>query len=294
LIIAGTKMKLFYSTLILISITVVLSCSKLVEPPPPPAPELTIHKTGILDKNSHDFHGKLVRENNWSMSQCIRCHGADYQGGTTDVSCFKCHTQPAGPEACNTCHGNFDDPNMIAPPQDVSGNTSTDSLGVGAHYQHLYENDLSSNVECSTCHKVPQNYSDPGHLDSSLPAEVMFSGLATTNIASNASYDYSTGTCSNTYCHGNFEFFKDSSDINLRFMYTADKMAGNNKSVVFNKVDGTQDECGSCHGLPPEGHLESALSNCGNVGCHEGVVDAQGNIIDTEKHINGMKNVRGN
>ena len=285
-------MKLLYSLLILISLTIVLSCSKLVDPPPPSAPEISIHKTGILDKTSPNFHGKLVRENSWSMSLCIRCHGADYKGGTTDVSCFKCHTQSNGPEACNTCHGNFDDPSMIAPPQDVSGNTSTDSLGVGAHYQHLYEDDLSSNVVCSACHKVPENYLDSGHLNSGLPAEVMFSGLATTNIAANASYDHSTGTCSNTYCHGNFEFLKDSSD--LQFMYTADKMVGNNKSVVFNKVDGTQDECGSCHGLPPEGHIESALSNCGNVGCHVGIVDKQGNIIDKEKHINGMKNVRGN
>lgn len=285
-------MKLFYSLLILVSITSLISCSKLVEPPPPSAPELSIHKTGILTKNSPNFHGKLVHENNWSMSLCIRCHGADYKGGTTDVSCFKCHTQPNGPEACNTCHGNFDDPSMIAPPQDVSGNTSTDSLGVGAHYQHLYENELSNNVLCSTCHKVPENYLDPGHLNSDLPAEVMFSGLATTNIASDASYDHSTGTCANTYCHGNFEFLKDSSD--LQFMYTADKMVGNNKSVVFNKVDGTQDECGSCHGLPPEGHIESVLSNCGNVGCHEGIVDVSGKIIDQKKHINGIKNVRGN
>ncbi len=286
-------MKLIYSILTLISLAVLLvSCSDLVDPAPPSAPVLSIHKTGILDKNSSDFHGKLVRANGWSMSACIRCHGSDYKGGTADKSCFKCHTQANGPEACNTCHGNFNDPTMIAPPRDVSGNTSTGSLGVGAHNQHLYTNELGSDIECSTCHKVPKNYLDAGHMDSDLPAEVMFSNLAITNIASNASYDHSTGTCSNTYCHGNFEFSKDSSD--LQFMYTEDKMVGNNMDVVFNKVDGSQAECGSCHGLPPKGHIESALSNCGNVGCHIGIVDAEGNIIDKEKHINGKKNVRGN
>ena len=286
-------MKFFYSILTLISLALLLiSCSDLVEPPPTKAPELTIHKTGILDKNSPDFHGKLVRSNGWSFSSCIRCHGSDYKGGTAGESCLKCHTEDNGPEACNTCHGNFSDPSMIAPPRDVNGNTSTDSLGVGAHYQHLYANELGSEIECSTCHLVPQHYLDAGHLDTDLPAEIILNNLAVVNLASNSSYDHSTGTCSNTYCHGNFEFLKDSSDY--QFMYTADKMVGNNKPVVFNDVDGTQAECGSCHGLPPEGHIESALSNCGNVGCHIGIVDADGNIIGKEKHINGMKNVRGN
>ena len=288
-------MKLIYTILVLISLAVLLtSCSDLVEPSPTKAKELTIHKTGILDKNSPDFHGNLVRSNDWSLSTCIRCHGSDYKGGTAGESCLSCHTQANGPEACNTCHGNFNDPSMIAPPRDVSGNTNTDSLGVGAHYQHLYANNLGSDIECSTCHTIPGNYLDAGHLDSNLPAEIMFSNLAIANIASDASYDHSTGTCSNTYCHGNFEFLKDSADSKLQFIYTEDKMVGNNVDVLFNKVDGSQAECGSCHGLPPKGHIESDISNCGNVGCHIGIVDANGNIIDQEKHINGKKNVRGN
>lgn len=284
-------MKLFYLILFLISITVLVSCSKLVDPPPS-APELSIHKTGVLDKDSPNFHGNLVRNNNWNMNECKRCHSADYTGGTTGVNCKSCHTQDDGPEACNTCHGNFDDPNMIAPPRDVNGNISSDFLGVGAHYQHLYANELGNEIECSTCHKVPQNYLDAGHLDTSLPAEIIFNNLAVANLGSNSSYDHTIGTCSNIYCHGNFEFLKDSSDY--QFMYTADKMVGNNRQVAFYFVDNTQAECGSCHGLPPEGHIESALSNCGNVGCHIGIVDVDGNIIDKEKHINGEKNVRGN
>ena len=244
-------MKLFYSILMLISLAVLLiSCSKLVDPPPPSAPELSIHKTGILDKDSPNFHGSLVRNNNWDMNDCKRCHSSDYTGGTAGVNCKNCHTQDNGPEACNTCHGDFSDPNIIAPPKDVDGHTGTDFLGVGAHYQHLYANELGSEIECSTCHKVPQNYLDAGHLDTNLPAEVILSNLATVNIASNASFDHATGKCSNVYCHGNFEFLKDSSD--LQFMYTSDKMVGNNVDIVFNKVDDTQDACGSCHGFYPK------------------------------------------
>lgn len=285
-------MKLFYTILTLISLAILLiGCSKLEEPTPS-APELSIHKTGVLDKDSPNFHGILVRNNNWNMNECKRCHSTDYTGGTAGVNCKSCHTQDNGPEACNTCHGNFNNLDMPAPPRDVNGNITTGFLGVGAHYQHLYANELGSEIECSTCHEVPQNYLDAGHVDTDLPAEIIFNNIAIVNVASNSNYDHSTGTCSNTYCHGNFEFIKESSDY--QFIYTADKMVGNNKSVLFNNVDNAEAECGSCHGLPPEGHIESALSNCGIVGCHVSIVDGEGNIIDKEKHINGEKNVRGN
>ncbi len=69
-------------------------------------------------------------------------------------------------------------------------------------------------------------------------------------------------------------------------------MVGNNFSAKWNQVDGSQAECGSCHGLPPTGHQASTLTAC--VNCHIGVVDNQGNIIDKTKHINGVKNVFGN
>ena len=284
-------MKFVYSIIIFISVIFLYSCSKLNEPIPA-APEITIHETGILDKDSPNFHGTLVRENEWDLQICQGCHSADYSGGVAGSSCLTCHSQPEGPEACNTCHGDFDNPDIIAPPRDINGNISTDSTGVGAHFHHLYDNELGSEIECSTCHVVPEDYFDDGHVDTDLPAEVVLGNLAVHNIAGDASYDYSTATCSNTYCHGNWEFLKDSSDF--QFMYTADKMAGNNQSVIFNQVDGTQALCGSCHGLPPDGHLQSALSSCGLVGCHEGIVDSDGNIINTEKHINGEKNVRGN
>jgi hypothetical protein len=57
-------------------------------------------------------------------------------------------------------------------------------------------------------------------------------------------------------------------------------------------VDGTQATCGSCHNLPPIGHVEANITACST--CHQGIVDSDGNIIDTDKHINGEKNVFGN
>ena len=250
---------------------------------------IKVHNPDIIDPQAEGFHGNYIRNQAaWDMRDCANCHSPDYSGGIASPSCLDCHTEPNGPEACNTCHGDFTNPDLIAPPRDINKNTSTDSVGVGAHTAHLINNQIGAIIPCSTCHIVPQKYYDPGHIDSPLPAEVIFSNIAIVNNGINSSYNYSTATCSNTYCHGNWEFLKDSS--NNQFAYSDTSMRGNNVSVIFNKVDGTQALCGSCHNLAPEGHIGNP--NCSN--CHIAVVDANGNIIDQTKHINGMKNVFGN
>lgn len=254
---------------------------------------INVHKAGILTPTSPDFHGRFLANNGWNLPSCQQCHGSNYGGGLISTSCLTCHNQPQGPEACNTCHGDFIDPSRIAPPQDLSNNTSTSFKGVGAHEKHLYTNSLGKSIACETCHSVPQSLNSAGHLDGNLPAEVFLNQLAIVNIASNANYNYSTVTCSNTYCHGNFEFKKTDAPAAYQFAYSADKMEGNNRSVVWNKVDGSEAVCGSCHSLPPVGHNDyGGLSTC--VNCHTGVVNAQGQIINQEKHMNGVKNVFGN
>jgi len=257
--------------------------------------EVNIHGEGILKPSSSDFHGNIIRNLKWDMRQCESCHGADLGGGTTNASCRSCHTSEDGPKACNTCHGTFADPSRIAPPRDISKNTSSTAKGVGAHVQHLYERELGARVRCSTCHNLPQDIYSEGHmLNDQLPAEVILKANAILFGAENASYDYSSGSCSNTYCHGNFEFLKDSADATNRFAYTADKMTGLNKTVTWTKVGQGEAVCGSCHGLPPEGHISQGITLNTCYQCHQGVVDENGNILDKEKHINGEKNARGN
>lgn len=65
------------------------------------------HPTGQswLDKNSSTFHGA---EANSDLTQCAACHGADYLGGTSGVSCSQCHFGPAGskvPDGESWSHG---------------------------------------------------------------------------------------------------------------------------------------------------------------------------------------------
>ncbi len=113
---------------------------------------INVHKEGILNPSSPDFHGKFLANNGWNLPNCKQCHGSNYGGGSISTSCLSCHNQPNGPEACNTCHGDFNNPSRIAPPQDLFGNTNTTAKGVGAHDKHLYSNSIGKSVECESCH----------------------------------------------------------------------------------------------------------------------------------------------
>lgn len=253
-------------------------------------PSINVHVDSINVPTSNDFHGTYIAERNWNMVDCRGCHNTDYSGGIVAPSCLTCHTNTGGPEACNTCHGDFNDLTRIAPPKDVSKNTATDSAGVGAHVKHLYDNQLGSQILCSTCHKVPLDVYDTGHVDSDLPAEVIFGNLAIHDGGENASYNFSNATCSETYCHGNWEFLADSSNFPSYYDSTG-IIKGNARLVTWTQVDGSQAPCGSCHNLPPAGHDPAVLpiSSCG--GCHNGIVDTEGNIVDSTQHINGLRSV---
>lgn len=253
-------------------------------------PGITVHTTDIMNPNSSAFHGSFIQARSWNMEQCTQCHGSNYNGGIVSPTCNSCHKNPNGPEACNTCHGDFSNINRIAPPRSLNRSVNTATPGVGAHAAHLYSLQIGAAVLCNECHKVPGGLFTAGHVnDGTTLSEIVFGSFA--NKGQSAStYNFGTNLCSNTYCHGNFSFAKANS--NYPFVYTADYMVGNNFSPDWKKVDGTQDACGTCHGLPPTGHMDSELRSCGT--CHRGIVDSQGKIVDKTKHINGVVNVFGN
>ncbi len=263
---------------------------------------IAVHKEGIKNPTSENFHGSFIRGHDWDLSECSQCHGEDYAGGLGSPTCLTCHNDEGGPEACNTCHGDFSDPTQIAPPQGTNNETNTADYAVGAHQVHLSGIAIAQNVSCSECHTVPSEFESEGHIDGELRAELNF-GDFTNSGPSDAGYNFTEFTCQNTYCHGNFEWL--ASDSQYDFAYEEDRMYGNNYSPIWNKVDGTQAVCGTCHGeIDASGQLVSALPNghygrdnfeiddCAN--CHGSVVNQAGEIINAELHINGEKNVFDN
>ncbi len=260
------------------------------------------HPNGFAQIGSPQFHGQYFKDiANWELQPCQTCHGTNYTGGNTGTSCKNsgCHSSAKGPEACNTCHGQFTG-NVAslktwAPPKGLNDETDMEEVAVGAHQAHLdYYSYLPDLASCQECHIVPQNYSDPGHIDDSPDAEVVFDGsLAYVkteggNRVPSPTYSNTNNTCSSVYCHGNWGLLKAQSS--RKFAYgSAVLMEGNSANV--NWTNTTAAVCGSCHNLPPTGHVSQSIDDCSD--CHTGVVDEDGVILDNQKHINGKVNVFG-
>ncbi len=216
---------------------------------------------------------------------CGSCHGLPPQAPhPTGDRCQNCHSQVVNAEreiinvdlhingridvrytsGCNSCHGSETN---AAPPIDTLGNESTSATGVGAHQAHLEGGQLSRGVSCESCHVVPLTNEDPGHLDSDLPAEIVYSELA---ILDGANPQWNGTTCAGTYCHG------------------ATLTGGSNTEPAWTIVDGSEVTCGSCHGLPPQAPHPGG-DQCQN--CHNQVVNAAREIINIDLHMNGTVDI---
>jgi len=230
---------------------------------------------------------------NGSQSQCGSCHGTPPPPPhPSDSDCGKCHPTmtPGGglaitdptrhidgnldvttDLACNSCHGSA---TTNAPPRDTLGNTATSARGVGAHASHLAPASLFFKpIACGDCHRVPAAVTSVGHIDTPLPAEVAFSSRAGTSPTWNGAQ------CSNVYCHG------------ATLTDGAGGAGGTATSPVWQKVDGSQAQCTSCHGFPPPApHPQNP--DCG--ACHMDVKPgANMTFLDTSRHIDGNLDVSG-
>ena len=226
----------------------------------------------IAFENSNN-HSDSLRNSGWNLNRCLGCH--QFTGSASDVefggscSSSSCHGDASGgPTACNVCHGNFagdpDNPNNWAPPAAIEGGFGTDNPRVGAHQAHLtVPSGIFAAVECGTCHLVPDSWDAEGHIgDSTVQAELVFSSPADSRRG-DPEYDYDSGSCSSTHCHGNAE-------------------------PVWTQVDGTFNACGSCHSLPPESYPHYPGAQC--YLCHSSVIDEEMNFIAPELHVNGIVN----
>jgi len=281
-------------------VTFLSSCSKLQNnalSPVQPVSQSVIfpHPVGWADTTSSNFHGTFFINNylasqTFDITSCATCHGHDLQGGTTKVSCYQCHKGNDGTLACNTCHGSALNP---APPKDLSGDSSPTIQSAGAHQEHLAGGAVSAPVACSSCHAVPQAAGPGMHPKGGNPT-VLFSGIAMTEtntpgteiydptqpmVIPSPIFDSKTLQCSNTYCHGDFK-------------------NGNNFSPKWTVLDGSQDSCGTCHGIPPNTSIHqiafydksTSLNNC--YFCHEPMMGPNG-IQDSSLHGNGSLELYG-
>ncbi len=215
--------------------------------------------------DTEQSHSVALRQNFYNLNECKTCHGDDLRGGGSQVDCNSCHLE--GPLACNTCHG---DEHSSAPPRDLKGLRTTQSLGVGAHRAHVTASPTHQAYGCKSCHLDVQSATDEGHYRRagvflSGPAEVI---LASGSIGS-AQWDRTTATCSNTACHA-----PSSTDT-----------AATQKAPVWTRVGQGEATCGSCHGVPPSSHADNRCELCHGPGYIDGGVNL-------ELHLNGHVDLR--
>lgn len=134
----------------------------------------------------------------------------------------------------------------------------------GAHLRHLTAGALGGPFACSDCHAVPAAVAAAaGHRDGQV--DLAFSARAG---GATAQWNAAQQTCA-VACHG-----------------TA--------APVWTRTDGTQAQCGSCHGLPPgAGHPPSDAGGCR--ACHPATVRSDGTIDAAGgTHVDGDADVLPN
>lgn len=213
-------------------------------------------------------HGLPPKAPHPPVEQCEFCHADVVSEGltiTTPALHVNGIVEVDVPGDCTSCHGGVN----AAPPRDIRGNTDPTFAGVGAHQIHVMGTELSRAVPCEECHATVNSSDDEGHFDTPLPAELVFSGVATSYGAVPV---YEEGRCDNSYCHGaNFE---------------ENRLSGGALTAPsWTTVDGSQAACGSCHSLPPPlGHPQ--VQDCSS--CHRNVRPGNLSFYDPNLHVNGI------
>src|SRR5512137_3026659 len=227
--------------------------------------------------------GTANHHNASALTTCNKCHsGTVDAAGVVNVS-GGLHVNGAidtANLACTTCHGNAtlvaggnQDANVAAAPTgvgapDTYGNTTVASNGVGVHASHVL-GARSRPVLCNACHTVPGTQI---HKTGVVTAgTVVLANLSTTGGIATAAYAGAGGTCSNTYCHGNF--------------------AGGAGAVATPtwKTSATLG-CTACHGAPPA--LTAASHHPSNATC--ATCHGAGNTATTvvaATHVDGTVNL---
>jgi predicted CxxxxCH...CXXCH cytochrome family protein len=258
------------------------------------------HDLSWTDPLSPGFHAFAADSN---ILNCTVCHGGDLTGGFAGVACANCHDRNLPPGVaswkvnCVMCHGGADNKSG-APPRATWGNAG-DPLRTGAHSAHV-AGPWAAPFDCSACHPKPSDALSPGHIDQGT-ATVAFGGVALNGGAA-PSWRRADGTCSSTYCHGNYSgvYAYSSWDWSLDQPVTAYAYyQGKNGTPAWTGAPAT---CDSCHGNPPWTRETGAVWHSGHHGggndcqlCHPdatGVNGAGTAITDPSLHVNGAIDVR--
>jgi len=207
-------------------------------------------------------------------SVCAECHGTDYNGGTSGISCTQCHL--GGVNSVHPVEWGTSIDSAHAAYVDTNGNTAC--ANTNCHGTKLEGVD-NSGPSCTSCHLGGASAFHP----------VSF-GMGTQALLNHASYVMANGStgCATSSCHG----------VNLT--------GGIGPACVTCHTSGsypfTATGCTSCHGNPPSGNVAPNRAAAHNaVAGHfsaQVALPADCNTCHnsagagTVKHSNGVTNVQ--
>lgn len=235
------------------------------------------HETGTCSGTyCHGSSSPIWTKVDGAQKSCSSCHGFPPPSPHPQrTNCLGCHAAFADVAnhvnghvdqalSCNSCHGGAEN---YAPPQDTKGLTDVSLVSVGAHQSHM-KTSLTQPISCSECHVVPTSVDDPGHIMGQRARVVL--GNRSSQGGVNPNYDMTQVTCA-TYCHN--------SGIKSKF-------GGIIHPPVWNKMDGTQGTCASCHGQITNDNtvdMKHSGQNCGT--CHQAYPNGG---VSASQHLDGI------
>jgi uncharacterized CHY-type Zn-finger protein len=207
------------------------------------------HIEGWMSQSSPSFHGNKI--SGVGLISCPACHGQDLRGGTSGMSCYKCHNGPGGHPAgwLDTTSVNFHG-NEVA--------SEGPGSCISCHGQD-YKGKKDSGVSCYLCHNGPSGHPAQGFFDSSNPNYhgLLASRRGLDNCARCHGADFSGGTSGQSCktCH------PDQSG------HTASWMDSTSTSFHGKSILQTGPTfCGGCHG----GDFRGGQSGVSCYTCHNG------------------------
>jgi hypothetical protein len=130
------------------------------------------------------MHGSTAEQD---FHVCTSCHGTDYRGGISDVSCYGCHNGPGL---------NHPNPGWVVP-------LSLATMTVNAYHK-------TDPADCTKCHGADYLGGSSHiacincHMEGPTSVHILAWGTGSAIVGPSMSYAaaYGTAKCQNSYCHG--------------------------------------------------------------------------------------------
>ncbi len=274
------------------------------------------HPSGWNQPGSADFHGPQSHLS--SSNSCAVCHGEDFSGGQSGVSCYTCHAGyphvgfqlTPGVHRTSIRESNW---NLTGCQQCHGTNFAGGSSGVSCLGCH---DEQGGPVACNTCH------ANPPVDDAGLP-----SGMVSGSYGAHAKHAVEKGYAC-TECHNpaagfshagalpaevTFDYARIANRPPYQTAYThlGDNFSGNGTCATYCHSDGrgasplinpgqwvggSLNQCQSCHAVPPASANHPSEPSCHL--CHPNIDPASNYsspdgilFIDPSTHVNGVVNI---